>query len=461
MVSLYTRKAERYSALLDLPEFQDNPTRDLRKRLVNFQELCSNPEFQIAFVGTIKTGKSTLINALLGHNYASMAVTPETAALTKFRSSPKDYVRVTFYSHQEWEKLQNSITSGADTYRQRYQSLNAEAEREKWVGQKPYHKELPNREIDTELRRWTSSREAAHFFVKEVEVGLSSLPADIPPQVVFVDTPGLGDPVTYRSEISRQYIQRANAVFVCVEAKKLQKEEIDTISTVFSFSSHNKNKVYIIGTHWDTLNDPKHDWAEQKEFMKEQLVGKGFYDTAEMAEKNIMHSAALIYNLCRDFDSLSDSEVTPVLKLAVGLGLVQFDFSLSRDTVKRQLGKLKEAANIDTIKRVLVTELADQYRELLRKDIQKQYSELCFNLRRFASEGMEKQNEFIEATAADLAEMQKKVAEQLNARSELDQSRAKLMAALKTVENSTNKRLAAVLDSLDDELKQKAGRKQR
>ncbi|MWV71286.1 hypothetical protein DCO59_02635 [Helicobacter saguini] len=41
--------------------------------------------FQIAFVGLIKAGKSTLINAMLKQNYASMKVEPETAALTKFK----------------------------------------------------------------------------------------------------------------------------------------------------------------------------------------------------------------------------------------------------------------------------------------------------------------------------------------------------------------------------------------
>lgn len=38
-----------------------------------------NPSYQIAIVGAVKAGKSTLINALVGYDLASTNVTPETA----------------------------------------------------------------------------------------------------------------------------------------------------------------------------------------------------------------------------------------------------------------------------------------------------------------------------------------------------------------------------------------------
>ena len=87
---------------------------------------AKDPVFHIAFVGTIKAGKSTLINALLGRNLASTSVTPETAVLTKFRSSAQDYVKVTFYSSYEWAQLWNSISNNADVFKQEYAALNAE-----------------------------------------------------------------------------------------------------------------------------------------------------------------------------------------------------------------------------------------------------------------------------------------------------------------------------------------------
>lgn len=110
LTDTWARKVERFKALHNIPELGKDTNADAGVKLDSFLEFCREPEFQIAFVGTIKTGKSTLINALLGKNYASMDVTPETAALTKFRASLRDYVKLTFYTKDEWKELMSSRT---------------------------------------------------------------------------------------------------------------------------------------------------------------------------------------------------------------------------------------------------------------------------------------------------------------------------------------------------------------
>lgn len=434
MVDLYTRKVETYRALTMLPEMKGRVAVDLPEKMEHFLRLCREPEFQIAFVGTIKTGKSTLINALLGHNYASMAVTPETAALTKFRSSQQDYVDVTFYSAQEWKRLWDSRTSAADAFMREYKKLCAESEKEKWVGHAPIHKELANEEIERELAKWSSSRSAVHYFVKEIEVGISSLPADFPKQVVFVDTPGLSDPVVYRSEITKQYIRNANAVFVCVEAQKLQMEEINTISSVFSFSSHNKSKVHVIASKWDKLNDPIVDWKKEKEWMKKQLVGKGFFDSKEMAETNIMHSAAYIFNLCRDYGKLDKNGKKPLFQFAIAM-------DMDLENLKGCLPKMMELTNISNIEKVIKEKLVRNYQTLLCQDIEKAYKDIHYELKRFASEQKRETGEIIEASYADMQEVEKKLEEQKRNYEEVQRSREQLTKILHMVEENTRKRL--------------------
>lgn len=434
MVDLYTRKMETYRALTALPEMKGRMAADLPEKMERFLRLCREPEFQIAFVGTIKTGKSTLINALLGHNYASMAVTPETAALTKFRSSPQDYVDVTFYSAQEWKRLWDSRTSAADAFMKEYKELRAESEREKWVGHAPIHKELANEEIERELALWSSSRSAVHYFVKEIEVGISSLPADFPRQVVFVDTPGLSDPVAYRSEITKQYIRNANAVFVCVEAQKLQMEEINTISSVFSFSSHNKSKVHVIASKWDKLNDPIADWKKEKEWMKRQLVGKGFFDSGEMAETNIMHSAAYIFNLCRDYVKLDKNGKKPLFQFAIAM-------DMDLENLKGCLPKMMELTNISKIEKVIKERLVRNYQTLLCQDIENEYKNIRYGLMRFASEQKQETGEIIEASFADMHEVEKKLEEQRRNYEEVQKNREQLTKILHMVEENTKKRL--------------------
>ena len=438
-VDMYTKKVEKYRAIMKLPEMKSDG--GIEEKMGDFLELCTKPEFQIAFVGTIKTGKSTLINSLLGHNYASMAVTPETAALTKFRSSPRDYVRVIFYSKKEWQELWASRTSGADAFMKEYNELGADAVKNKWVGHEPIYKEITNDNIEKELVTWSSSKHAEHYFVKEIEVGISSLPEDFPKQVVFVDTPGLSDPVAYRSEITKQYIRRANAVFVCVDAQKVQKDEIETISSVFSFSSHNKNKVHIIATHWDKLNKPEEDWAEQKKWLQKRLVGKGFFDTAEMAEKNIMHSAAHIYNLCRDFEEISPDDRITLMQFALGM---RMDIA----NLKYCISDMKEKTNIEGILRVVTDKLASNYQTLLCQDVEKKYLDIMYTLKRIAKEKQKEVVGIIEMTSADIEKMKEKVEEQKKNYDEIMACRQQLMAILKTVETNTQKRLDVILPRL-------------
>ncbi|MDN0047004.1 dynamin family protein [Megasphaera hexanoica] len=412
----YAEKMERLQAIFSLPEFVHN--KRLAEDMEEFLDICRHPDFQIAFVGTIKTGKSTLINALLGKNYASMAVTPETAALTKFRVSPQDYVHVVFYSEEEWEELWAS-RHNADKFMEEYNALDAESKKSEWVGHIPLHKNLTSDEVETELTKWSSSKSAEHYFVKEIEVGISTLAKDFPAQVVFVDTPGLFDPVSYRSELTKKYIRQANAVFVCVDAQKVQKDEIALISTVLSLSSNDREKVYIVATHWDKLNNPEEDWKEQKEWMIRQLTGKGFFATSAIARANIMHTAAYIHNLCRDYETLDEIEIRSLKKFAL-----DYDYDVNDEEDR---DKMVEKANIHSVFSIIRDTLAGQYRKYLMEDVEHRFIGIQHDLQRIAYDTKEDAHEFLLSSQEDFEEFQRraeakrrdyekiqKVSEQLN-----------------------------------------------
>ena len=452
VIDEYVSRIERCRVLFDVPEIGAKNS-SLLQKIDDFLEICYNPEFQIAFVGTIKTGKSTLINALLGHNYASMAVTPETAALTRFKSSRKDYIKVSFYKKDEWKKLWASRTSAADAFMREYNALGAESHKDKWVGYEEIYAEIPNSEIEQELKQWSSSQCPEHYFVREIEVGISTLPDILPEKVVFVDTPGLSDPVAYRSEITKEYIRKANAVFVCVDAQKLQQPEIATISSVFSFSSHNKNKVHIIATHLDKLNNPNEDWQAQYAYLQAQLIGKAFFDDPQMAARNIMPSAAYIYNICRDKEMFSMNESLSLLQFGASFGLIspqsEEDMFAAMRTISDSRDKLMELSNISRIRRVIVDEFAGNYKTLLHDDIMAKYKELVFALVRFVSEEEKSAADLIETANADISKVKQKVEEHRRNYDTVSRSREQLAAALRTVEKKTQDRLAKILSQLE------------
>lgn len=70
-------------------------------------ERLRNGRFQVAFVGQMKAGKSTLVNALLfGREVLPSAATPQTAKLTCIRHAEQESARVEFYRREEWKELE-------------------------------------------------------------------------------------------------------------------------------------------------------------------------------------------------------------------------------------------------------------------------------------------------------------------------------------------------------------------
>ena len=381
----YLKEIERYQSMVKLLDIGNE---NLSQQTGLFLDILENPEFEIAFVGTIKTGKSTLINALLGHNYTPTDVTPETAALTKFRRSEQDYIKIVFYNEDEWKQLKASKSQNAVEYNDLYNRLGAEEAAAKWVGHDSIKRELSADEIETKVAQWTSSKYAEHFFVKEVELGISTLPETFPPQVLFVDTPGLFDAVQYRSEIAEKYIRKADAVFFCVDVQRTIREEHDEIMTVFENSRHNKEKVHIVATHWDKLNKPiVENWNKQKRFLVELFSNKNFFGSEELAEKNIMHSSAYMYNLCNDVDKNIDE--LELFTRMVGLT----ERGDSDEKIKSLMGDIMGYTNIEKIKKVIETELVAKYKQLMVDRIESVYQELVSTYRqgihekRVASEG--------------------------------------------------------------------------
>ena len=86
-----------------------------------------NPSYQIAIVGAVKAGKSTLINALIGYDLASTNVTPETATLTKIKTTEKNSITVKFYSREEWKKIWNDAqkSTNATIFKEEFDNLRA------------------------------------------------------------------------------------------------------------------------------------------------------------------------------------------------------------------------------------------------------------------------------------------------------------------------------------------------
>lgn len=411
-VARCARTAEMFRYILEQPEFKKSPeVAGMQKRLEALVDRCVNSDFQIAFVGTIKAGKSTLINAILGQNVASTRVTPETAVLTKFRNSAENYIKVKFYSENEWDELWKTISNRADVFLEEYKKLNGNKHKDKWVGHSEYEKKINVSDLKQELEVWSSSKHVEHYFVKEIEVGLSSL--NLPENVVFVDTPGLDDPVKYRSDVTRNYINRANAVFVCVTAHAMTGEETKNIYSVFANSS-SPEKIFIIGTQADNLNRPEKDWNEQKNEWVKYLSEKTAFNSRQLAESNIICTAGYIENLCREYlkdsNSLNDDDRNILVSFAMKYSIITMEDMIKGNVLNnmdKYVEKLRERANISVLFNKIRNDILAKYRQFLVEDIVKIYTDLKRDMMKFFKEISDENKKLLYASNGDVDEIRK------------------------------------------------------
>lgn len=254
-------------------------------------------------------------------------------------------------------------------------------------------------ELVTEIKAWTSSKSKCHYFVKEVEVCLQEF--DLPDGIVLVDTPGLDDVVEYRSNITRDYIDRANAVLVCVKSDALTGQEMATIYSVFANTRYNPAKVYIIATQIDTLNRPRENWIEQQKEWLKYLKGKGAYASLEPSTKNLVPVSAYLYTLLKQYNDLpeDDDRVWDLQSLLIKLRV--------RD-IHEQYQQMLDFTNIVLLRNKIQREIVANYKKLLIDDIVGSY-ELCKDsIKETMAKVKAAQEEIIEASQGGIEEIKKK-----------------------------------------------------
>lgn len=277
----------------------------------SFAEKCELGECQIAVVGTVKAGKSMFINSLIGKEVASSYPTPETASVTKFRKSEKgEYVKISFYTSKEWMKLWNSVNGSTsnsiegdenEDFLSLYKFLNAESIKNKYLNKEDLFIPVQSQaDLKDVIDKFTSARYAEHFFAKEVEVGLMDFFATS--NVVIVDTPGLDDPVPYRTDITRRYLHKANVVLLCIRSNRpeISSTELKQLSNIFAELRYSKERIYTIGTQIDEPDNMLDYWSKYTlpEYLK-YLSRSSIYGDKEIAEAHIFPVTAYYYLLLK------------------------------------------------------------------------------------------------------------------------------------------------------------------
>lgn len=256
----------------------NNISEDLKKRFQKIYTLADkfladsqDEKIEIAIVGNVKSGKSTLINALLGARMASVNCTPETAVLVKYHTTAdKNYIKASFYTNKQWKKIWEKVKENKD-FIDNYKKHKADDIKEDYIGKSEKYIEFSSiDDLRANILKWTSSSNPEYYFVNELEVGFVG--NQLPNDVVLVDTPGLADKVYYRSKITKRYLKNADYVLACVRYETMDSvEEEKFLEEVSTHLQKDVKRMLIIGTQADKMNNLDDVFKKQDKFLKDLL----------------------------------------------------------------------------------------------------------------------------------------------------------------------------------------------
>ncbi|MGX3045519.1 dynamin family protein [Helicobacter sp. T3_23-1056] len=397
---------------------------------------------EIAFVGTINAGKSTLINALLKAEYASTHSTPETATLTKFRYGEKAEMKITFYTKNEWEELWNDAIKSGKLFKDRYDELGAESYKDSFVGKQTITEDFS---IDT-LRKYTSSKSPQHFFIKEVEISYPDFPYQ--KNLMFVDTPGLDDPVPYRSNITRDYISTAKVVLVCNMVNSMKEGELNVIYSAFDNTGGKPEKVYVLGTQYDTFSNPKQDWDTQKAEWANYLTSPKQVDgakehtcyTKKLANKNIIGVSGWTAFLCELYKKGELKDTKPLKDICYKI--------FSNDDIDANLDKLLEFSNVDLVNTRIQKDILDNAQKIYIDGVKATYHNLQRNISEYFTGDINKKQETYNALSGGLEATNAQISKEKDELKELQKAQNEMENIIADFESQSK----AMLENLGEQI---------
>lgn len=432
-------------------EFENANLTKIEKELDEQKSDIAKKHLEVAIVGSIKAGKSTFINSFFQENIASMDVTPETASLTKFTYSETNNLTVSFYKENEWEELWKSVEeSDSDinqsVFKREFENLNANSIKNEYINREELFITCGNMsELIDRVAEYTSKKSAKHYFVKEITVGLNN--KKLPKDIVFVDTPGLNDVVSYRSEITKDYIRKANAVLVCVVAESLKNYELLTILEVFENVGKNVDRVLILGTKLDTLNEPKKGWEKQKKEWINYLIDK--YKDENIMNENILGVSSFVDMKLSEIEkenSIDENSIDIIKKFARS-----FDINLEIDiskldnheslnkayisAIKSNISNIRKHTNINNINRILDNNILSKSSEIIIDGFKRSFSNIITDIKSRLYDLYKENNEVKESLDMDEKEKREYIAKKKEEIEELKEGKNEINKAFEKLKS--------------------------
>lgn len=374
--------------------------KSILKNTKEFFRKYNNEKIEIALVGTVKAGKSSLINALIGAEVASVNATPETSILTKYRTTQNgNYLKIKYYTENEWRMLWKTVEN-AKYFVDEYKATGAENVKYEYLGRRSETIECSREELSATIKEWTSSDSPKHFFIKEIEVGYESDSDKFPHDVYLVDTPGLSDPVKYRSNITRRYIAKSDWVIACFTLEGSSGiNEFKTLTSIRSNKNNDADKIFIVATKKDQLSE-KDAEAKKEEFLNRLKEEYEKYDVDEnLAVSRFSLISANCHIYCKAFTE--NKPLDDIQKKAFNKILCELDMNTSNLCEGDKVREVLDYAGVDNLFEKMDKCVISRKREDILKEIERSYYRTMKEINKIASENIEKTEEKLNLYISD------------------------------------------------------------
>ncbi|MCI5969416.1 dynamin family protein [Helicobacter sp.] len=260
--------------------------------LESLLQKAQNQHFSLGITGVLSSGKSTLLNALLGKEILGSSTIPETASLTLLKYSKTPSACVRFWNAKEWQDLQSTLDEN---------TLNALFSNEEFSEcfKTFVQDSTQSLEIDINLLpKYTSANHPSKICNLVKETTLFTPLEFLQNNVEIVDTPGLDDPIVQREEITKDYLTKCDLLIHAMNAAQ-SATQIDRDFIIQSLHNANLSRILIVLTHADLLE--KNELEAALNYTKESL--KHSIKTALQTTQNAQNLELLFARL--DFIALA------------------------------------------------------------------------------------------------------------------------------------------------------------
>ena len=317
-----------------LPRSALDALENLLNSLYEKKQALESDRFYIAISGAMKSGKSTLLNALLfKKDVLSVEATACTAKLTIMEKSDHKEVVAQFYTREEWNQWISAEEAGDGITTEEVDSYISRGDK--------HAEKLGKTETveESKIYDYTAREGELMPLVNTITIYDPEIPFE---EAQIVDTPGTNDPVVMRSKIAEDYIKKADAIIYALYAgKTFTDKDREMLQDIIIQSGKDAKNIIFAVTKKDTLhkNDLKNRSYSEifDDYLNRNLttIEKGGKMTTDLSSCPCAFVSGEVARISQDIKNGVDLSEDRVLKLSpffdkgdLGLGyLVKEDFN--------------------------------------------------------------------------------------------------------------------------------------